>query len=139
MPSPTPSCRSYRKESLRVTLDYDRQLTYYITIIKYSSEYFQPVSKVYGTKLSSPKTRLKIHCVKLESCAILNIVIYSVLWLRCCTRPYAQGHIYIYIYINIIIMLAWTSLTLPHHSSQSSISPDRLSRLQPVSAPSCCR
>ena len=27
-PSPTPWCSSYRKESLQVTLDYGRQLTY---------------------------------------------------------------------------------------------------------------
>ena len=33
-PSPTPWCSSYRKGSLRVTLDYGRQLTFYIWIDK---------------------------------------------------------------------------------------------------------
>ena len=34
-PSPTPWCSSYRKGSLRVTLDYGRQLTIYIYIYIY--------------------------------------------------------------------------------------------------------
>ena len=34
-PSPTPWCSLYRKDSLRVNLDYGRQLTYFILIILY--------------------------------------------------------------------------------------------------------
>ena len=40
-PFPTPWCSSYRRGSLRVTLDYVRQLYLLIVILEYSEFYFQ--------------------------------------------------------------------------------------------------
>ena len=37
-----------------------------------------------------------------------------------------------------VMLPAWISVTLSHHSSKSSIAPGRSSRLHPVSAQSCC-
>ena len=42
-PSPTPWCSSYRKGSLRVTLDYGRQLYFTYQFISIQVNLFQPV------------------------------------------------------------------------------------------------
>ena len=47
-PSPTPWCSSYRKGSLRVTLDYGRQLYNLLIISKYEVNWFQVLVCNYG-------------------------------------------------------------------------------------------
>ena len=91
-PSPTPWCGSYRKGSLRVTLDYSRQL--YFTITSLNSEFsFSKTGCLFKAKELSRLDYLPNNqWMKGESESKRNRATGN-------RTHFLQGRIYIYIYI----------------------------------------
>ena len=59
-PSPTHRCSSYRKGSLRVTLDYGRQL--YFTYLYINDNGFSQISTLVDPTISCRKSEVRIEC-----------------------------------------------------------------------------
>ena len=71
-PSPTPSCSSYRKESLRVTLDYDHQLYLFQTIhhhlVMLPGRMFLALSRHHSLSFIATVRSSGLHPLSSQSC-----------------------------------------------------------------------
>ena len=131
-PSPTPSCSSYRKGSLWVTLDYGRQLYllfYYSSLIAQSAravEYTncisewevrlpQRVSWIYDTKQSDGEVPVILELWRIWSTPSLPLS--QVLWPEVVApdRVLSMGQIE----LNFIIILAWNKIVFVSISNNS--------------------
>ena len=81
-PSPTPWCSSYRKGSLRVTLDYGRQLYFYFNIDNLVWSFSLSISQYFSL---SPSLSLSLY---IYIYAYIYIYIYIYMWV--CVREFVS-------------------------------------------------
>ena len=101
-PFPKPWCCSYQKGSLRVTLDYGRQL--YLLILKWQMCLYKTFTTRYNTDAVIDYFRIDTY--ELANNLLLDVQIsqkkcfkYQLCGKQFCFNPWKHRYIYIYIYI----------------------------------------